>query len=309
MSLSSSIQFYNKNMLKRNIFKNNSNTKLVCLNCGKIGHLFRYCTESVSSYGIIAIKLINKISINQLCNDSLYVLPSSINYNSSNLQVLLIRRKDSLTFIEFIRGKYDLMNMQYVKELFLGMTQSEHELIKRDTFEDLWKYIWGDEIISDKHSLDFDKSKKLFNTLFSTVEQKDKILSEWKTEWTEPEWGFPKGRRNVFETDIDCAIREFYEETNIPYNDITFIQNIKPISEVFTGSNGIHYKHIYYMALCNSSLICNGISNDNIHMKREIGDIGWFTIDEAMKKIRRTSTEKRELLLKIQKIFNTFHII
>ena len=39
------------------------------------------------------------------------------------------------------------------------------------------------------------------------------IKNESKTNWDEPEWGFPKGRRNYQEKDMICAIREFEEET------------------------------------------------------------------------------------------------
>ena len=39
------------------------------------------------------------------------------------------------------------------------------------------------------------------------------------SKFIEPEWGFPKGRRNNKEKDINCAIREFYEETNFDNQD------------------------------------------------------------------------------------------
>ena len=43
----------------------------------------------------------------------------------------------------------------------------------------------------------------------------DSIIEETygESDWTEQEWGFPKGRRNFQEKDYDCAIREFTEET------------------------------------------------------------------------------------------------
>jgi 8-oxo-dGTP pyrophosphatase MutT (NUDIX family) len=31
----------------------------------------------------------------------------------------------------------------------------------------------------------------------------------------EPEWSFPKGRRKIKENDLDCAVREFCEETQL----------------------------------------------------------------------------------------------
>ncbi len=45
------------------------------------------------------------------------------------------------------------------------------------------------------------------------------LMEETNTSWIEPEWGFPKGRRNNQETDLDCALREFKEETEYLQND------------------------------------------------------------------------------------------
>ncbi len=54
----------------------------------------------------------------------------------------------------------------------------------------------------------------------------------------EPEWGFPKGRRIRCESDLDCALREFNEETNIPQDSIHVFKNIV-LSETFRGTNDI----------------------------------------------------------------------
>jgi 8-oxo-dGTP pyrophosphatase MutT (NUDIX family) len=43
----------------------------------------------------------------------------------------------------------------------------------------------------------------------------------------EPEWGFPKGRRNYNEKDIDCALREFSEETGYSKYSLKNIENIQ----------------------------------------------------------------------------------
>ena len=37
-----------------------------------------------------------------------------------------------------------------------------------------------------------------------------------------PEWGFPKGRKNENETNLDCAKREFIEETGLSNDDFIF---------------------------------------------------------------------------------------
>src|SRR5207253_4953312 len=37
----------------------NSRKKYICTNCGKIGHEFKVCTEPITSFGIINVKVID----------------------------------------------------------------------------------------------------------------------------------------------------------------------------------------------------------------------------------------------------------
>jgi hypothetical protein len=46
--------------------------------------------------------------------------------------------------------------------------------------------------------------------------------------------------------------------------------------------------------------------NANEHMKREIGDIGWFSLDAALAKIRDENIEKKEVLLRVTTILRNF---
>ena len=54
------------------------------------------------------------------------------------------------------------------------------------------------------------------------------IVEMSKTKWMETEWEFPKGRRNQKEKDLDCALREFEEETGIHQTDIKIVENVFP---------------------------------------------------------------------------------
>jgi 8-oxo-dGTP pyrophosphatase MutT (NUDIX family) len=132
------------------------------------------------------------------------------------------------------------------------------------------------------------------------------FIAENPSCWIKPEWGFPKGRRNPHESDLNCAIREFQEETGLRRSDFTIIQNTYPISETFFGSNQVHYCHKYYIGVCNKSIEVEMNSN-NPHMIREIGAIKWCSLDEAISKIRPDNVEKREILLKAGKIMRNFH--
>lgn len=60
-------------------------------------------------------------------------------------------------------------------------------------------------------------------------------------------WEIPKGSKNKDETNIDCAIREFYEETSIDYSKYKIIHEIEPVCSTVHDDN-IEYKTFYYLA-------------------------------------------------------------
>ena len=114
-----------------------------------------------------------------------------------------------------------------------------------------------------------------------------------------PEWEFPKGRRNNREANLQCAIREFEEETDLDSSEYTIIENALPLTEEYVGTNGVRYKHIYYYALYvgNKQLTIN---RDKYEQYSEIGDISWLSIDDAFSKIRKEQPTKLDILNKLK---------
>jgi 8-oxo-dGTP pyrophosphatase MutT (NUDIX family) len=221
----------------------------------------------------------------------------------TGLQFLLVRRRDSLSFIEFVRGKYSLADRDYIGSLLRGMSQGEQEKIRTQTFDELWRGVWGEA--AGTHRMDYDASERKYRHLAPTREDLITLLAAHPSLWTEPEWGFPKGRRNPYESDLTGALREFMEETNLRRGEYKVIQNVEPLVETFIGSNNVQYCHKYYLAVCPENQEV-ALDRSNPHMAREIGDIGWFTIEEALTKIRPESVEKRELVLKVGRILRNF---
>jgi 8-oxo-dGTP pyrophosphatase MutT (NUDIX family) len=277
---------------------NINNRNQHCTNCGLSGHVFRNCLSPVTSYGLIAIRYMN-----DNVYDSLYSKATTISNGNDSIQFLLIQRKDSLSFVEFIRGKYNPYEEDYLIRLLRGMTQKEQKNLLSHTFDELWQSVWGESSSVKSHKNDYDSSEKKFMIIKDKLPE---LISSNESKWIEPEWGFPKGRRNPHETDLNCAIREFQEETGLKRSDFTIIQNTYPISETFFGSNQVHYCHKYYIAICNKSVEVE-MNMDNPHMAREIGAIQWCSLDEAISKIRPDNVEKREILLKAGKIMRNFH--
>lgn len=131
-----------------------------------------------------------------------------------------------------------------------------------------------------------------------------KYISQSNSTWSEPEWGFPKGRRNPGEKDLICAIREFVEETGYPSNEINIIDNVIPYEEIFIGSNDKIYKQKYYLAFHS-----NNLDILDKYQKTEVSSIGWFTIDECINKIRSYNVEKIELIKNVDSTLDKYTII
>ena len=101
-------------------------------------------------------------------------------------------------------------------------------------------------------------------------------------------------RRNIKETDYDCATREFEEETGFEKKRIYGFKEHKPVEEIFYGSNDIRYKHIYYIAQSLSERKLK-VDPENKHQVTEIGGIEWFNLNEGLDKIRPYNKEKNVL--------------
>ena len=90
-------------------------------------------------------------------------------------------------------------------------------------------------------------------TVNNTSYNLSELIAQCSNKWTEPEWGFPKGRREYHETDVDCSKREFQEETGILSRRINMILNVIPYEETFMGSNYKSYKHKYFLGFMNNN--------------------------------------------------------
>jgi hypothetical protein len=208
-----------------------------CSNCNKLGHYFRECREPVTSYGIIAFRINDTSStvepnvLNKVC------YTNSVNgIDSDKIEFLMIQRKDTLGYIEFMRGKYNINNTDYIQSLFNQMTNLELERIETIDFESLWNSLW-DYQISRQYKQEYDNALEKYELLKigGNEEVPVKKLAEYiesaSREWLTPEWGFPKGRRSLRESEITCALREFTEETGLTETQCVIIKNLMPLED------------------------------------------------------------------------------
>ena len=261
------------------------NKKVVfCNNCGKLGHLFHQCKVPITSIGIIALRIVN-----------------------NQYQVLLIKRKDSLAFVDFIRGKYNLEDKDYIVNLLNNMTDAERNLIKTQEFYNIWLYLWNYSNNSYKSEEKISKQKLelLKKGLHNSNDRYnlDSLIDLCNKNYQEPEWGFPKGRRNFQERDIVCGLREFEEETGYSKKNIDMMENIYPFEEIFTGSNYKSYKHKYFLGMIN-----NNIEPENEFQIYEISKIEWVDLDNAKNYFRNYDYEKIKILNELNKLLKTYKL-
>lgn len=256
-----------------------------CSNCGKYGHNYKLCTAPVTSYGVILFR-----------------------YVDSEPQYLLIQRRDSLGYIEILRGKYRITDEKYLQTQVNGMTDAEREKICTKTFEELWTALWQNGTTpSHYHKSEQETAKHKFNYLRDEGVFK-RLCETAPKSWPTPEWGFPKGRRDSKEADIECALRELWEETGVAKEDIHLLENVDPFFEDFQGTNGVRYCHKYYLATCDIVEAHTHLFNlENPHIAREIGDIQWLFYEEALSKIRSDNIEKRTLLLEVNRFLKSVY--
>lgn len=307
------------------------NREIICLNCGRKGHIYKKCHLPIVSYGIICVK-INNLDLSHLLNISKLIenkifnnvgdLKSKLNlidrdFLRKKLKFLMIRRRNSFSYIEFIRGKYKIDDIDYILNNLRFMSNYEKKLLLSNSFDENWNYVWNifnNKNTNKKYSIEYEESKSKFekiikgfevniynNKIFINLEY---LMNQIDNKYKDTEWGFPKGRKEKDETEKECACREFEEETDFSSYEYETLK-MNPVNELFMGSNKVKYKHKYFIAQCKGDKILK-INENNSIQKMEISGIEWFTIDECNENIRDYNIEKKNIISNLYFILENY---
>ena len=281
-----------------------SKVSVYCTNCGEHGHVTKQCLQPITSFGAIIFRIRGGWNQAQSLMSSETAITGLESVPSSNIEFLLIQRRDSLGYIDILRGKYKLGDTEYIQQQIRGMTREEREKILTGPFETLWEQMWGPPTDgSNPYRQEKDASKQKLEALRATDLQK--MIESCEQTWDTPEWGFPKGRRDIHESEYMCAIREMREETGLMESDVIPIKNLDTVRETFFGSNRIQYCHKYFIFYVpkEKEIV---LDKTNHHMCQEIGDIRWCSVEEGLRLIRPENIEKREVLLRVSGLLRRF---
>jgi 8-oxo-dGTP pyrophosphatase MutT (NUDIX family) len=234
---------------------------------------------------------------------------------------MMVQRKDSLSYVEFLRGKYDVQDREYIQDLLSNMTAVERERLGAVGFDELWRDLWQCDythgFAKDNRGFakEYEHSRSRFQALAGAGAGAGagadgetggrwclaQALAATRSTLADTEFGFPKGRRNINETDQQCALREFAEEAGVPAADIQLLHDVPPFEEVFLGSNKVQYRHVYFLARLKPGSRAwadpGGVAVpvvDPVQL-REVKATGWFGADDVLARIRPANRERRAL--------------
>jgi len=174
-------------------------------------------------------------------------------------EILMVKKRFTYHYFEFVYGKYRKRDDKNIIRLLDNMTYREKLAIANLDFSEMWSNIWlsSPENYSPArlHSRPpggftsdpkYHRKKAKFDAVFRRDGGKRiRRLIDASTN-SEANWEIPKGHRATGELDMDTAIREFGEETELS-EGVNMLWCAKPIVTSHR-SRGTIYKTVYFLA-------------------------------------------------------------
>lgn len=191
-------------------------------------------------------------------------------------KVLLVQKRNTYSFLDFITGKYIKTNKKQIQKMFNTMTVYEKSIILSANFEYIWYYAFLTHVKTEFYYKCLNKFMSFMNDNGRFF--KNLILNSGHVDTAL--WEAPKGRKTPDESNITCAMRELEEETSYNPNDYNFIFNIhnNKYKNIYIENN-IRYNIIYYVAKLSCKSLKNGDPNINkLVQMNEIINIKWVNV-------------------------------
>jgi 8-oxo-dGTP pyrophosphatase MutT (NUDIX family) len=242
------------------------------------------------------------------------------NYQS---EILMIKKRYTYYYFNFVFGLYAIQNIKQLRILFDNMTFSEKVDILSMRFNIMWYRLWlcnpektfdADKLIKNiskntnqpqKNIKYYHKKKNKFESTFlkDGGSQLRKLITNSSNSTTP--WEIPKGGKNENELDLNCAVREFEEETGISFNNYTMLWSTPPIKVSHRVDNTV-YISIYYVAYLNNDSKWSPKINFNLQNQlNEVEEVRWVSLDE-IKFLNLNEIPKKRLINNYKKIIYKF---
>lgn len=231
---------------------------------------------------------------------------------NNEIEIILVKKRYTYYFFSFVMGHFSIRDTKYIRYLFDNMSFAEKIDIISMQYSQMWYRIWLNNPekyfnITDVYKMSKFSMSPIENRFSNAeiyklyfdgkvkfeknfLEDKGKRLRNLIQNSSDSEvlWEIPKGGKKrglqpngKYETDVDCAIREFSEETSIKSNKYKILYDINPIIISHVDNDTI-YKTIYYVAkLKNSDDYAPHIDFRNFDQITEIEQIKWVSLAEV----------------------------
>jgi hypothetical protein len=152
--------------------------------------------------------------------------------------VIFIERLNSIEYFNIITGKYK--GLDELEEYLINITLKEFSLLSSDKdFDYIWKDLWHNRNVpyTELQKVKFQRLRRVVN--FENIKN---FIHKNNTELC-----IPKGKKLLYwESDLQCALREFKEETGICNKYITLRDQY--YKHDYVGSDLNNYSILYYLA-------------------------------------------------------------
>lgn len=243
-------------------------------------------------------------------------------YKNNQVEVLMIKKRYTYHYFSFIFGHYKKHNNRHLQYLFNNMTFGEKVDILSMKFSSMWYRLWlvdpeknhniynmykgkHDTVEHMKNIKCYFRKKSKFETIFLRDDGKrlQRLINNSSNAVTP--WEIPKGSPNSDELDMNCAVREFEEETAIYSDKYSMMWDIKPIVSSHKDDN-IIYRSVYYIAYLNKdSKWQPKVKFETSHQLSEVEQVQWVSLDD-IKFLNLNDSSKKRLMNLYKKIIHIF---
>lgn len=203
--------------------------------------------------------------------------------HENRIQILLVRKRSTYAFHTFVHSQYKSDDTDAIMALFNKMTAEEKLDILSMNFNQIWYRIW---LNTPFRTAFYYMCKHKFENTFLRDGGKNLRAMIARSTCGNLIWEIPKGRRSRGESTLDCAIREFQEETNISKEQYRVVfmpdRGAGPTRSFTHQDEGTVYTNVYYMAVENAPIKIN-IDFHNESQIVEIGELRWMDISDIAK--------------------------
>lgn len=203
---------------------------------------------------------------------------------STTRRWLLIRRRHSPEFTNLLRGKWRRSSLPLlIKEVTYHEAEQLLQITDEASFTQLYHRVVRHPWSSFGWQQFLEHREEICHLLRKLVHRsQDRSTRPFLR--SEPEWLWPKGRREDNESPRLCALRELREETGIVLTENQLSETF--MSERWCGSDGQLYEARCWVAVVNEELPIRLPSEEIDQHPGEIGDVDWLPREVILQKAR-----------------------